>query len=273
MLEFVRPQIMGILNVTPDSFSDGGQYDSYDLAVKQALSLLDQGADIIDIGGESTRPGAIEIDVKEEVRRTVPVIMALREATLGHAAPPVISIDTRKPDVAEAAILAGADIWNDVSGLTFDPRSESVAAELDCPLILMHSQGSPEDMQDNPHYGHAVKEIRDWLAKRLDACEFAGIERSNITLDPGIGFGKRQEDNLAILAELDSFKTLGCPLLMGASRKSFIGRIDGSTADDRLGGSIAAALWSAAKGVDILRVHDVSETVQALRVWEAMADG
>jgi len=215
MLEFVRPQIMGILNVTPDSFSDGGQYDSYDLAVKHALSLLDQGADIIDIGGESTRPGAIEIDVKEEVRRTVPVIMALREATLGHA----------------------------------------------------------EDMQDNPHYGHAVKEIRDWLAKRLDACEFAGIERSNITLDPGIGFGKRQEDNLAILAELDSFKTLGCPLLMGASRKSFIGRIDGSTADDRLGGSIAAALWSAAKGVDILRVHDVSETVQALRVWEAMADG
>ena len=273
MVEFVRPQIMGILNVTPDSFSDGGQYDSYDLAVKHALSLLDQGADIIDIGGESTRPGAIEIDVKEEVRRTVPVIMALREATLGHAAPPVISIDTRKPDVAEAAILAGADIWNDVSGLTFDPRSESVAAELDCPLILMHSQGSPEDMQDNPHYGHAVKEIRDWLAKRLDACEFAGIERSNITLDPGIGFGKRQEDNLAILAELDSFKTLGCPLLMGASRKSFIGRIDGSTADDRLGGSIAAALWSAAKGVDILRVHDVSETVQALRVWEAMADG
>jgi len=216
MVEFVRPQIMGILNVTPDSFSDGGQYDSYDLAVKQALSLLDQGADIIDIGGESTRPGAVEIDVKEEVRRTVPVIMALREATLGHAAPPVISIDTRKPDVAEAAILAGADIWNDVSGLTFDPRSESVAAELDCPLILMHSQGSPEDMQDNPHYAHAVKEIRDWLAKRLDACEFAG----------------------------------------------FIGRIDGSTADDRLGGSIASALWSAAKGADILRVHDVSETVQ-----------
>ena len=272
-MSFKRPKIMGILNVTPDSFSDGGRFDSYDLAVKQALALLDEGADIIDIGGESTRPGAIEIDVKEEVRRTVPVIMALREATREHAAAPVISIDTRKPDVAEAAILAGADIWNDVSGLTFDTRSEGVAAELACPLILMHAQGSPENMQDNPHYGHAVKEIKDWLAKRIDACEFAGIERENITLDPGIGFGKRQEDNLAILAQLEAFKELGCPLLMGASRKSFIGRIDGSTADDRLGGSLAAALWSATKGADILRVHDVGETVQALRVWEAMADG
>lgn len=272
-MSFTRPKIMGILNVTPDSFSDGGHYDSYELAVKQALSLLDQGADIIDIGGESTRPGATEVDVKEEVRRTVPVIMALREATRDHTIDPVISIDTRKPEVAEAAILAGADIWNDVSGLTLSPRSEAVAAELACPLILMHAQGSPENMQDSPYYGHAVKEIRDWLAKRIDACEFAGIERENITLDPGIGFGKRQEDNLAILAELDSFTVLGCPLLVGASRKSFIGLIDGSAADDRLGGSIAAALWSAAKGADILRVHDVSETVQALRVWETMADG
>jgi len=165
------------------------------------------------------------------------------------------------------------DIWNDVSGLTFDTRSEAVAAELACPLILMHAQGSPENMQENPHYGYAVKEIRDWLAKRIDACEFAGVERSNITLDPGIGFGKRLEDNLAILNGLESFKELGCPILMGASRKSFIGRIDGSAADDRIGGSLAAALWSAQKGADILRVHDVSETVQALRVWEAMADG
>lgn len=263
---------MGILNVTPDSFSDGGHYDSYDLAVKQALALLDEGADIIDIGGESTRPGAEEVDIIEEVRRTVPVIMALREATRDYDIDPVISIDTRKPDVAEAAILAGADIWNDVSGLTFDARSEAVAAELACPVILMHAQGSPETMQDNPHYENTVGEIRDWLAKRIDACEFAGIERSNITIDPGIGFGKRQEDNLAILGQLESFQTLGCPILMGASRKSFIGRIDGSTADDRLGGSLAAALWSAAKGADILRVHDVSETVQALRVWEAMSD-
>jgi len=258
---------MGILNVTPDSFSDGGHYDSYDL--EQALKLLDEGADIIDIGGESTRPGAVEVDVKEEVRRTVPVIMALREATRDHTIDPVISIDTRKPEVAEAAILAGADIWNDVSGLTFDPRSEAMAAELACPLILMHAQGTPEEMQDNPYYGHAVPEIKGWLTKRIDACEFAGIDRRNITLDPGIGFGKRQEDNLAILNGLESFKQLGCPILMGAS----IGRIDGSTADDRIGGSLAAALWSASKGADILRVHDVSETVQALRVWEAMANG
>lgn len=272
-MTFTRPKIMGILNVTPDSFSDGGQFDSYDLAVQQALALLDQGADIIDIGGESTRPGAAEVDVKEEVRRTVPVIMALREATRDHVIDPIISIDTRKPEVAEAAILAGADIWNDVSGLTFDPRSEAVAAELSCPLILMHAQGSPETMQSSPYYGHAVKEIRDWLAKRIDACDFAGIERSHITLDPGIGFGKRQEDNLAIFNQLEVFKELGCPILMGASRKSFIGRIDGSIADDRIGGSLAAALWSAAKGADILRVHDVSETVQALRVWEAISHG
>ena len=199
--------------------------------------------------------------------------MALREATCDYAAAPLISIDTRKPDVAEAAILAGADIWNDVSGLTYDARSEAIAAELSCPVILMHAQGRPEGMQDNPHYEHTVGEIRDWLAKRIDACDFAGVERSNITIDPGIGFGKRQEDNLAILGQLESFKSLGCPILMGASRKSFIGRIDGSAADDRLGGSLAAALWSAAKGADILRVHDVSETVQALQVWEAMSYG
>ena len=261
---------MGILNVTPDSFSDGGQFDSYDVAVKQALSLLDQGADIIDIGGESTRPGAHEVSTQEEVRRTVPVIMALREATRDFEQDPVISIDTRKPEVAEAAVLAGADIWNDVSGLTFDARSEAVAAELACPLILMHAQGAPETMQDNPHYENTVFDIKDWLAKRLDACEFAGIERGMITLDPGLGFGKRQEDNLAILNRLEDFKALGCPLLMGASRKSFISRIDGSAVDDRLGGSLAAALWSAANGADILRVHDVSETLQAIKIWAAI---
>ena len=270
---FKRPKVMGILNVTPDSFSDGGRYDTLDAAVQQALELIDQGADIIDIGGESTRPGAVQISVKEEVRRTVPVIIELRDATRDFEVGPVISIDTRKPEVAEAAILAGADIWNDVSGLTFDKRSEPLAAELACPLILMHAQGTPDNMQDNPHYESAVFEVKDWLAKRIDACEFAGIERDMITLDPGIGFGKRHEDNLAIFNQLASFKELGCPLLMGASRKSFIGRIDGSTSDDRIGGSLASALWSAAQGVDILRVHDVSETVQALKVWEAMGNG
>jgi len=236
---FKRPKVMGILNVTPDSFSDGGRYDTLDLAVKQGLELIDAGADILDIGGESTRPGAEQISVKEEVRRTVPVIIELRDATRDFDIGPVIS----------------------------------VAADLACPLILMHAQGSPENMQDNPLYEHTVSEIKDWLSKRIDACEFAGIERDMITIDPGIGFGKRQEDNLAIFNQLGSFKDLGCPLLMGASRKSFIGRIDGSAADDRLGGSIAAALWSAQAGASILRVHDVSETVQALKVWEAIEIG
>lgn len=264
------PRIMGILNVTPDSFSDGGRNADLEAAVKAALRLIEEGADIIDIGGESTRPGAVEIDIAEEIRRTVPVIMALREATRDFARDPVISIDTRKADVAEAAILAGADIWNDVSALTFDKRSEGLAADLACPVIIMHAQGRPEDMQDNPSYGDAVFEIKDYLAKRLDALEFAGVERAKITIDPGIGFGKRQEDNLMILNRLAEFKSLGCPILMGASRKSFIGNIDGSTADRRLAGSLASALWSMQAGADILRVHDVAETIQAVRVWAAI---
>ena len=271
---FQRPKIMGILNVTPDSFSDGGQYDSLEIAVRRALRLIEDGADIIDIGGESTRPGAQPVDVSEEIRRTQPVIAAIREATRDYDIDPVISIDTRKPDVAEAAIHAGADIWNDVTALTFDPRSEALAAELGCEVIIMHMQGSPETMQDNPNYDDdAVTEVKSYLSARIKALEAAGVERGKITIDPGIGFGKRHEDNLSIFARLDEFHSLGCPVLMGASRKSFIGRIDGSAADDRLGGSIAAALWSAALGTSILRVHDVSETVQAMRVWEAMANG
>lgn len=271
-MSFKQPKIMGILNVTPDSFSDGGRYDTLEQAVKQAIRLIEDGADIIDIGGESTRPGASEIDSVEEIQRTVPVIAALREATRDYEIDPVISIDTRKPQVAEAAILAGADIWNDVTALTFDKHSESVAADLGCPVILMHMQGSPETMQHNPHYDNAIADVKDYLAKRIDALDFVGVERQNITLDPGIGFGKRHEDNLALFRHLSELKSLNCPLLMGASRKSFIGRIDGSRADDRLGGSIAAALWSAQAGVDILRVHDVNETTQAMKVWDAIAN-
>ncbi len=262
---------MGILNVTPDSFSDGGRYDDLEGAVNQALSMIDAGADIIDIGGESTRPGAQPISIEEEIRRTVPVIAALRAQTRSHDHDSLISIDTRKPQVAEAAIHMGADIWNDVSALTFDPASETMAADLACPLILMHAQGDPETMQNNPFYDDPVAEIKDYLAKRLDALVFAGIDHGQITLDPGLGFGKRHEDNLAILGRLSEFKTLGCPLLMGASRKSFIGKIDGSSADDRLGGSLAAALWSVQAGADIIRVHDVAETVQAVKIWEAIA--
>ena len=272
-MTFKRPQIMGILNVTPDSFSDGGRYDALDLAVKRGLELVDEGADILDIGGESTRPGAEEVSIKEEVRRTVPVIMALREQSRDLERDITISIDTRKPEVAEAAILAGADIWNDVTALTFDPRSESLAADLGCPVIIMHMQGSPETMQHNPYYGNVVAEVKDYLARRIDALDFAGITRDMITIDVGIGFGKSLEDNLALIANLPEFKSLGCPMLMGASRKSFIGKIDGSSADDRLGGSLAAALWSAQAGADILRVHDVSETVQAVKVWGSIAGG
>ena len=264
---------MGILNVTPDSFSDGGQFDSAELAVRYALRLIEEGADIIDIGGESTRPGAQPVDLNEEIRRTIHVIKAIRAATKDHDEDVLISIDTRRSEVAERAIFAGADIWNDVSGLGFEDNSIEVAAELGCPVILMHAQGAPETMQDNPSYENAVQDILNWLERRVEEVCKAGVERSAITLDPGIGFGKRQEDNLAILRNLDRFKALGFPLLMGASRKSFIGRIDGSEANDRLGGSIAAALWSAQMGADILRVHDVSETVQAVKVWEAMANG
>ena len=275
------PRIMGILNVTPDSFSgsfsDGtsGAERNADLewAVKAGLSLLEQGADIVDIGGESTRPGAIEVDIAEEIRRTVPVIFALREATRDYAQAPTISIDTRKPEVAEAAIHAGADIWNDVSALSFSPKSESVAGELACPVIIMHAQGSPQDMQNNPYYDDPVAEVKDYLAKRLDALEFAGVERANITIDPGIGFGKRLDDNLALLNRLSEFKDLGSAVLIGASRKSFIGDIDGSSAQRRLAGSLAAALWSVQAGADILRVHDVSQTVQAVRVWQAITRG
>ena len=269
---FKRPKIMGILNVTPDSFSDGGKFETGELAVRQALRLIDDGADIIDIGGESTRPGAKPVDLDEEIRRTIPVIKAIRTATKDHDEDVVISIDTRRAEIAERAIFAGADIWNDVSALSFDENSPEVAADLGCPVILMHAQGAPENMQDDPNYLDTVSDILDWLKRRIvEVCK-AGVEPSAITLDPGIGFGKRQADNLAILRHLGEFKTIDFPLLMGASRKSFIGRIDGSEADDRLGGSVAAALWSAQAGADILRVHDVSETLQALKVWEAMAN-
>jgi len=262
---------MGILNVTPDSFSDGGRYDALELAVKRGIKLVEDGANILDIGGESTRPGAQPVDIEEEIRRTIPVIKALRDQSRDYEQDITISIDTRKPEVAEAAVLSGADIWNDVTALTYSPSSVERAADLGCPVILMHIKGSPETMQINPHYENAVDEVCQWLRRRVDAAKAAGVE--DITLDPGIGFGKRLEDNLALIRELPALKALGYPVLMGASRKSFIGKIDGSAADDRLGGSLAAALYLAKAGADILRVHDVSETAQALKVWEAIERG
>lgn len=267
---FTRPKIMGILNVTPDSFSDGGQFVDLDRAVAQARRLIDDGADMLDIGGESTRPGAQAVPWQVERDRVVPVIQAIRDATRDQDPEPIISIDTRKPEVAEAAVLAGADIWNDVSALTYSDDSLTLAAELGCPVILMHAQGTPETMQDRPHYTAVVEEVLDWLEGRIAACESAGIDRASMTIDPGIGFGKRLEDNLVILRHTARFAALA-PTLIGTSRKSFIQTIDGSAVNQRLGGSLASALYAAKEGAAILRVHDVAETRQALRVWDCVA--
>ena len=261
---------MGILNVTPDSFSDGGRHDALEAAVARAKAMVEEGADIIDVGGESTRPGAKTVPVEEELRRTVPVVQAIREATADLDPGPQISIDTRKPEVAEAAVLAGADIWNDVSALTYSERSLPLASDLGCPLILMHAQGSPETMQDRPRYDDPVEEVLAFLRARIDACEAAGVERDLITVDPGIGFGKRLSDNLALLRATDQFAALA-PTLIGTSRKSFIQRIDGSPVDRRLPGSLASALHAVQGGASVLRVHDVWETVQAVRVWDGIA--
>ena len=263
---------MGILNVTPDSFSDGGRHDALEAAVARAKAMVEEGADIIDVGGESTRPGAKTVPVAEELRRTVPVVQAIREATADLDPGPLISIDTRKPEVAEAAVLAGADMWNDVSALTYSPASLPLAAELGCPLVLMHAQGTPKTMQHRPRYDDPVEEVLASLRARVDACEAAGVERANITVDPGIGFGKRLADNLALLRATDRFAALA-PTLIGTSRKSFIQGIDGSPVDRRLPGSLSSALYAVQGGASLLRVHDVWETVQAVRVWEGIDRG
>ena len=264
------PKIMGVINVTPDSFSDGGRFAGVEAAVRQARRLVEEGADILDIGGESTRPGARTVPVAEELRRVVPAVAAIRAAFAEADQEPLISVDTRKPEVAREAIHEGADIWNDVSALTYGGDSLSVAAELGCDLVLMHAKGSPETMQDDPRYADPVGEIARWLEGRLRACEARGIEPGQVTLDPGIGFGKRLEDNLAILASVGSFAVEGCRVLIGASRKSFIGKLDGSKVGDRLGGSVAAAVLAAQGGADVIRVHDVAQTRQALIVAQAV---
>ncbi len=256
---------MGIVNVTPDSFSDGGQFSSVEAAVEHAKSLLADGADILDIGGESTRPGAEPVSVDEEIKRTLPVIKHLSELGIP------LSIDTRKAAVARAAIEAGARLWNDVSALGYDEDSLSTAAELGCHVVLMHMRGDPLTMQDNPQYDNVVSNVRHDLIGRVQAAMFAGVEKNRIILDPGIGFGKRQEDNIDLLRHIDTLVKLDYPVLLGTSRKSFISRIDQSPTDARLGGSVATAIWGAQNGVGILRVHDVKETVQALKVWQAVS--
>lgn len=265
-LTMERPRLMGILNVTPDSFSDGGRFLGADAAVAQA-SAMAEGAEIIDIGGESTRPGAVEVPVAEEIIRTVPVIRALREG--GLSAP--ISIDTRKAPVAEAALQAGATIVNDVSAFDFDPSLGPLVAQSGAPVVLMHAQGVPATMQDDPSYGDVLLDVFDALAVRLARAEALGIDRTRIVLDPGIGFGKTQAHNLALLRGLSLFHGLGCPILLGTSRKRFIGSIGGAEVPERRApGSIATALGGFAQGVQITRVHDVAETRQALRLWQAL---
>jgi dihydropteroate synthase len=261
-----RPCLMGILNVTPDSFSDGGQFLGAEAAVAQAR-VMAEGAEIIDIGGESTRPGAVEVPVAEEIARTVPVIRALREG--GLSAP--LSIDTRKAPVADAALQAGATIVNDVSAFDFDPTLGPLVAQSGAPVVLMHAQGVPATMQDDPSYGDVLLDVYDALAARLARAEALGIDRARIVLDPGIGFGKTQAHNLALLRGLSLFHGLGCPILLGTSRKRFIGSIGrAEVPETRAPGSIATALCGFAQGVQITRVHDVAETRQALRLWQAL---
>ena len=264
-----RPRVMGIVNLTPDSFSDGGRLSTVEAGVAHGLRLAGQGADILDIGGESTRPGAEPVDAVEEIRRTVPVIAGLRAA--GWAGP--ISIDTMKPQVARAAVAAGAMIWNDVTALGFGLDSMAAAAELGCDVVLMHMRGEPRTMQADPRYDDVVAEVADWLAARAEAALAAGVARERIWLDPGIGFGKTTAHNLALTAHLDRLAATGFPVLYGASRKRMIQLIDPSSthAGDRLGGSLALALEAARRGASIIRVHDVRETVQALAVQAAVA--
>ena len=263
------PRIMGILNITPDSFSDGGLFLRPEAALMQARQMA-SGADIIDIGGESTRPGAVEVPWAEEIQRTAPVISALRKAGLDGP----ISIDTRKSGVAQAAFAAGATILNDVTALQFDPAMAQVAADLGAPVILMHSIATPDTMQDDPRYDDVVLDVYDALSQRLAQAQAAGMPRDKLAIDPGIGFGKTLAHNLALLARLSLFHNLGVPVLLGASRKRFIGTIaQQNDAAKRMPGSLAVALAGVAQGMQMIRVHDVDETRQALTLWLAATGG
>ena len=260
--KITMPKIMGIVNVTPDSFSDGGQFLDSAAAFRHGLELIEQGADVLDIGGESTRPGADDVSIEDELARVMPVIEKLAAIS---AVP--ISIDTRKPQVARRAMEAGATIWNDVTALEYSADSIEVAAALNCDVILMHAQGGPKTMQDKPDYGDVVSEVFSYLAGRLEACLDNGIAREKIMVDPGIGFGKTLEHNLALMAHLGRFSEIG-PVLLGASRKRFIGAL--GEAPDRAAGSLAAAIAGAANGANMVRVHDVGATRQAFRVFQAI---
>jgi dihydropteroate synthase len=269
-------RLMGVVNVTPDSFSDGGLFLDPERAIAHGRELAAEGAAILDVGGESTRPGAEEVGAEEERRRTEPVVRGLAGAVAGAGpsagAAVAISIDTSKRAVAEAALDAGATIVNDVTALRADPEIAALVADRGAGLILMHMLGSPRTMQQDPAYDDVVDEVRAFLAERVEAAVAAGVPEERIWLDPGIGFGKTLEHNLELLRRLDEIVALGRPLVVGASRKSFIGKIDGSAVDQRLGGTIAASVLAAASGAEVLRVHDVAEVAQALRVAAAIIE-
>ncbi len=261
------PKLMGIINVTPDSFSDGGLHGTSDAGFVHGVTLAAEGADILDVGGESTRPGSDAVPLEEELARAVPAVAALHKA--GH----VVSIDTRKSQVMRAAVKAGACIINDVSALGHDPDSVQVVAELGCPVVLMHAQGDPRTMQLNPTYDDVVLDVYDFLEERVEQCVAAGIPRANIAIDPGIGFGKTFAHNLDLLNQITQFHGLGVVVLLGLSRKGFVGALTGEKlARNRVNGSVGGAVLAALSGVHILRVHDVKATAEALAVALAIVD-
>ncbi len=257
-----RPRVMGIVNVTPDSFSDGGRSLAFDDALATGERLVAEGADLLDIGGESSRPGAEVVPVEEELRRVIPVV----EALAGRVSVP-ISVDTTKPEVARRALEVGASIINDIRGLD-EPEMASLVAETGAGVVLMHMRGTPQTMQDDPRYDDVVREVHDDLVRRIERAEKRGITRDRIAIDPGIGFGKRTVHNLLLLKNLELFADLGCVLLVGTSRKGFLGKLTGRPSGDRMVASVVSALAAIAGGARVVRVHDVGPMVDALRVWE-----
>ncbi len=255
---------MGIVNVTPDSFSDGGQHPSASQAIDHAWRLVNSGAQIIDIGGESTRPGADPVSVQTELERVLPVVEALKDC--GAA----ISVDTCKPQVMQAALASGADMINDIMGMTDAQARQVVASHPDCGVCIMHMQGKPRTMQINPHYDDVVQEVLDMLMSQAFALETAGVSRERISIDPGFGFGKTLDQNLELMRALPRFCESGYPVLLGVSRKSMIGAITGRPVDQRIAGSLAAAFAGIARGARIVRVHDVAEMLEAIKVWQAV---
>jgi dihydropteroate synthase len=261
-----RPLIMGILNVTPDSFYDGGKFYPPDVALEHALRLADEGADIIDVGGESTRPFSDVTPTEEELRRVIPVIKAIRARSAAF-----LSVDTYKAAVAREAIDAGADMINDVSGLTFDPGIGDVAAQSGVPVIIMHTKGKPSQMQVSPRYDDVIQEIKEFFVDRMRFARQCGVDDRNIILDPGIGFGKRLQDNLKIIKELRQFKELGCPILIGTSMKGFLGKLAGSPEpEERVEGTLASIALSVWNGADIIRVHDVKKAKKVTTLVHAV---